>query len=241
MYKLTTKFRRCIFHSLLYDISHTEDTAGSKIMMGIAKEIFLASDGKDISVLRDAAPALHSATGQLHLDKRLIDCLTHKVHQKSWSKGRRGKSASSKGSLEYFLNSQNCSVTEINILAGVMLAMDALPSLDEWTIAIGLLHHELNNENWSFKDEKRVIDVLKTSYFPKVARYGPVHYAAEVDSGQCLEKHWNYGKKTMKIYELLTKSDCITNIFRCVVNRTKIRETDNFYYTRPLELFHDWN
>ena len=175
------------FHPLIYDLNVSENSVGSSRLLLFLDYICLSLCGKHISILKDASIALESAaSNKLSLETR--DCLAHKVRSKAWNEGKR--SGGTRGSLETYLLSKGASKNECSQLIAIMLALDSLPSMSHYRCAIGLLHQDIVNGDWSFGDDATVIEHLKSWYFPLSPRIGPIHFPAETHSSNGLERHW---------------------------------------------------
>ena len=133
------------FMGVVYDINRSENAAGASRAMHFFIQIVEGAGGLSKKVLKDGAIALSSAAQKLSLVE--ADCLTHKCRLKSWYKKSNG---GTRGSLENFLQKHGCGEQEIDTLTYILLAIDTLPSVNEYKSAILLMERYWYTEKMSF-------------------------------------------------------------------------------------------
>lgn len=222
------------FMQTIFDINKTENSVGASRILLQFTEIVRMMGGHCGKVLKDAAVALSKAARVLGLKE--ADCLAHKCRLKSWS----GRPSGTRGSLETYLRKLNATEYEIKSLTAIMLAIDTLPTTDEWKFAVTLFELFLYKEAFSFVSNEKGMQHIKQCYFPAESRYGPVHSPMEVHSTNGLEKHWDYAKQGINIFKDLLDCGGVEAIFNFVVNQSLISKTVTEFHWRPIHNILDW-
>lgn len=194
---------------------------------------------KHVTVLKDASLALEKASSSnLNLETR--DCLTHKVRSKLWN--NRKSASGTRGSLETYMMNKSCKTVEISQLLAVMLALDTLPSVEEYQEAIELLYKDFDIESkWSFYGTTTVKEHIKTHYFPLQPRIGPIHMLLEVHSSNGLERKWHPTKQTIQIYQREQNLGLVEATLRAIKNRSIIQWTSVTYKLKPKSTMEQWD
>lgn len=227
------------FHPIVYDLNVTENSVGSTRLLKVVDMLTLLISQKHVTVLKDASLALEKASSSnLNLETR--DCLTHKVRSKTWN-NRKGASGT-RGSLETYMMSKSCKTTEISQLLSVMLALDTLPSVEEYQVAIELLYKDFDvTSKWSFYGTTTVKEHIKTHYFPLQPRIGPIHMPLEVHSSNGLERKWHPTKQAIQIYQRQQNLGLIEATLRSIENRSMIQWTSGTYQLKPKTTIEQWD
>ena len=128
--------------------------------------------------------------------------------------------------------SKGASKNECSQLIAIMLALDSLPSMSHYRCAIGLLHEDIVNGDWSFGDDATVIEHLKSWYFPLSPRIGPIHFPTENHSSNGLERHWFPTKSNIAILQKKNMS-LVEATTQFLQNRTTVQLTTVGYNSSP--------
>lgn len=223
------------FMGVVYDINRSENAAGASRAMHFFIQIVEGAGGLSKKVLKDGAIALSSAAQKLSLVE--ADCLTHKCRLKSWNKKSNG---GTRGSLENFLQKHGCVEQEIDTLTYILLAIDTLPSVNEYKSAILLMERYWYTEKMSFIKNSHILNHLKRVYFTEEPRIGCVHEPCEPHSTNGLEGSWLHRKDTIDIYRDLLKRSGVEAILLSIGKKAELSVGNHDFIWEPVQTIDDW-